>query len=407
MDQRLFKEYAKLLVKKGVNVQEGQVVVINAPVEVYEFVRILVKECYEAKASYVEVDYNDMYNNKEKINHVDLDILTEIPSYIKDRYQTLVNKGFCRINLTSPDHLASLGMDLAKQKAYNMAFSKNLKFMQDYFRSNHGQWCVAGVSSASWAQKVFPGKDNAKDLLWEAIFKAAHVKLEGTIESWESHSEEISKNALKLNELDLEKLTFKNSLGTDLEVYLACDNVFAGGDEYSEAGVRFSPNIPTEEVFGMPYKTKVNGFVYASKPLDYSGTLINDFYLEFKDGKVINYDAKEGKEALKNLIEFDEGSPYLGEVALLSYNSPISKMNVLFYNTLFDENASCHLALGAAYPMNIKDGVKMNKEELEKRGANFSNTHVDFMFGTSDMEVIGYKKDGTKVTIFENGNFVI
>lgn len=405
--EKLFREYAKLIVKKGVNVSQGQMVVINSPVEVYPFTRILVEECYKAGAGYVEVDYSDMYNNKQKINNVSLDTLTNIPSYVIDRYKSFVEKGFCRISLTSPDANATVGIDLAKQKALNMASSKALNFMQNYFMANHGQWCVAGVASKAWADKVFAGKDNNVQLLWEAIFAAAHVKEEGSVEAWEAHSLEITKHADLLNSLNLERLTFKNSLGTDLEVYLAIDNVFAGGDEYSSKQIRFSPNIPTEEVFGMPFKTKVNGRVFASKPLDYAGTLITDFWLEFKDGKVVAFDAAEGKEALANLVNFDEGSSYLGEVALLSYHSPISMMNVIFYNTLFDENASCHLALGRAYPMNVKDGVNLSEEELAKKGANFSNTHVDFMFGTADMEVKGYTKDGKEIQIFTKGDFVI
>ena len=200
---------------------------------------------------------------------------------------------------------------------------------------------------------------------------------------------------------------FKNNLGTDLEVYLADDNLFCGGDDYTNSGIRFSPNIPTEEVFGMPYKTKVNGKVYATKPLNYQGSLIEDFNLTFKDGKVVDFDARIGKDNLKSLIEFDEGSCYLGEVALISHNSPISNMDILFYNTLFDENASCHLALGAAYPSNIKNGTNMTRDELAKLGSNYSNTHVDFMFGSSDMSVIGTTRKGEEIVIFKNGNFVI
>lgn len=190
-------------------------------------------------------------------------------------------------------------------------------------------------------------------------------------------------------------------------MYLADDNLFAGGDEYTNAGVRFSPNIPTEEVFGMPYKTKVNGKVVATKPLNYQGSIIDQFYLEFKNGKVINYDAKIGKDNLKSLVEFDEGSSYLGEVALISNNSPISNMNILFYNTLYDENASCHLALGAAYPSNIKGGTSMSREELAKRGANYSNTHVDFMFGSPDMTIVGTTRSGKEIMLFSEGNFAI
>lgn len=296
---------------------------------------------------------------------------------------------------------------LKKLQIRSQATSKALKFASDYTMNNDGQWVVAGVSSKIWAEKVFPNDSDAIDKLWEAIFKACRVEEFNAVENWTKHSDEISKHANLLNDLDLLKLHFKNSIGTDLEVYLADDNLFAGGDEYTNAGVRFSPNIPTEEVFGMPYKTKVNGKVVATKPLNYQGSIIDQFYLEFKNGKVINYDAKIGKDNLKSLVEFDEGSSYLGEVALISNNSPISNMNILFYNTLYDENASCHLALGAAYPSNIKGGTSMSREELAKRGANYSNTHVDFMFGSPDMTIVGTTRSGKEIMLFSEGNFAI
>ena len=407
MDKRLLREYAKLIVKKGVNVAKDQIVVIKASVEVYDFVRMVVEEAYKAGAKKVIVDYQDVYNTRFDYLYQELKTLEEVADYDVLKRKYLVDNKYCQISLTSPNLEALKGIDPIKMQTRDKVLGEKIKFASDYLMNNDGQWTVAAVSSKAWAAKVFPNDENAVDKLWDAILKACHVDEFNTIENWTKHSELISEHAKMLNDLNLEKLHFKNSLGTDLEVYLACDNIFCGGDEYSTTNIRFSPNIPTEEVFGMPYKTKVNGTVVSTKPLNYGGSLIEEFKLTFKDGKVVEYAARQGLENLKSLLTFDEGSSYLGEVALISYDSPISNMNILFYNTLFDENASCHLALGRAYPSNIKGGTNMTKEELEKIGCNFSNTHVDFMFGSKDMEVIGVTKDKKVVKIFENGNFVI
>ncbi|MGL5979257.1 MAG: aminopeptidase, partial [Erysipelotrichaceae bacterium] len=227
------------------------------------------------------------------------------------------------------------------------------------------------------------------------------------IAAWESHNANLAKYEDVMNELNFKALRFKNDLGTDLTVELVPNHIWAGGNETTAAGVVFNPNIPTEEVFTMPYKLGVNGRVYSSKPLDYQGKLINEFYLDFKDGKVVGFDAKAEKGALEALVNFDEGSCYIGEVALVPFHSPISNMNILFNNTLFDENASCHLALGRAYPMNVMGGTTMSEEELVKAGANQSKTHVDFMFGTHDLEVVGIKQDGSEVAVFAKGDFVL
>ncbi len=407
MDERLLREYAKLIVKKGANVQKNQLTVIKAPIEVYQFVRIVVEEAYKAGAGEVIVDYIDTENNRNAYLYQEIDKLKEVPEYKISRAHYIVDNRACHISLTSPNSEALKGVDPKKVQEASLAAGEKLSFLRNYTMNNDGQWTVAAVSSQIWADKVFPNVQNNVDLLWDAILKACHVGLVDTINEWEKHGDSILNHAKLLNEFNFEKLHFKNSIGTDLEIYLAKENVFAGGDEYTPSGVRFSPNIPTEEVFGMPYKTKVNGKVVATKPLNYQGGLIEDFYLIFKNGMVVEYGAKKGQDLLKSLIEFDEGSKYIGEVALISHNSPISNMNILFYNTLFDENASCHLALGQAYSMNTKNGTKLTKEELVARGANFSHTHVDFMFGSSDMNIVGTKENGEEVQIFENGNFVI
>ncbi len=407
MDNRLLLEYAKLIVKCGANVRPNQLVIIKSPIEVYEFTRLVVEEAYKVGAKKVIVDYIDSVNDRHDYLYESVDTLTEIEDYTVSRAKYEVDNQACHISLTSPNPLALAGVDPLKLQAYSKAKGEKLSFLTDYTMNSIGQWCVAGVASKAWANKVFPNQENNVDLLWEAILKASHVSEFDSVSSWMKHSDSILEHAKLLNSFNFKKLSFKNSKGTDLEVYLALENIFAGGDEYSAEGVRFSPNIPTEEVFGMPYKTKVNGIVYSTKPLNYQGSIIEDFYLRFKDGKVVEYNAKKGFASLKALIEFDDGSSYLGEVALISHNSPISNMNVLFYNTLFDENASCHLALGQAYSMNTKAGTKLSKEELIKRGCNFSNTHIDFMFGSKDMSVIGTTYKDEEIVIFKDGNFII
>ena len=225
--------------------------------------------------------------------------------------------------------------------------------------------------------------------------------------NWKNHIHNLDEHNLILNKYNFKSLHFRNSLGTDLDIELVKDHIWAGGGELSGSGVFFVPNIPTEETFTMPHNQKINGTVVSTKPLNVRGKVIPSFKLTFKDGKVIDFEATEEYDTLKTLLETDEGSKSLGEVALVSYDSPISNLNILFYNTLFDENASCHLALGNAYSMNIKGGTKMTEEELKKYGYNVSNIHVDFMFGSRDMEIVGTTYDGRQIPIFRKGNFIL
>ncbi len=279
-----------------------------------------------------------------------------------------------------------------------------------YSMGNHGQWTIAAIPSLGWAKLVFPEDDDQKaiDKLWEAIFKASKIdKNSDPIENWKVHNETLNIHNNKLNEYKFEALHFKNAKGTDLIVGLADDHRWAGGAEIAANNQTFNPNIPTEETFTMPHRDNVNGVVYSTKPLDYQGVLIDEFKLEFKDGKVINASANQNEEKLIELLDTDDGSRHIGEIALISHDSPISLSNILFYNTLYDENASCHMALGAAYPMNIINGVNMSEEDLKSKGFNSSMIHVDFMFGSSDMSIEGINFDGSKVLIFENGNFII
>jgi len=341
---------------------------------------------------------------------MDIETLQIIPEWFVSKYQQFVDDGGCVISISSPIPGLNAGVDPKKMQARGIAASKALQFFQNHMMGNRAQWTVIAAPNEVWAKRVFPELDGteAVEKLWDAILQASRVTASNDpIEEWKEHNARLLAHNEVLNEYQFETLHFKNSAGTDLTIKLIDKHIWAGGGENSTSGVYFNPNIPTEENFTMPYKYGVNGKVVATMPLNYQGNLIEDFWLEFKDGKVQNYGAKKQESSLKNLVEFDEGSCYLGEVALISYDSPINNSGILFYNTLFDENASCHLALGRAYPMNVEGGTDMTSEQLTELGSNQSMAHSDFMFGSADMNIVGTTKDGTKVQIFKNGDFVI
>ncbi len=408
--QELLNKYAQLAVNIGANVQPDQMVVIRSTTETKEFARALTKQAYEAGASKVQVQWGDDYVSRYGLEHQSEDTLKEVPEWLVNQTQHFIDEGACFISITSPIPGLNKGLDSKKMQTASIARMKKLSFFQNHMMGNKAQWTIVGAPNQVWAEKVFSDLkgEEAVEKLWDAIFKACRVT-ENTnpVDEWEQHNETLTKHNNILNDYQFAKLHFKNSLGTDITIELVDNHVWAGGNEHTTSGVEFNPNIPTEETFTMPYKTGTNGKVVATKPLNYQGNLIEDFWLEFKDGKVVDYDAKKEKDTLKNLIEYDEGSSYLGEIALISYNSPISNSGILFYNTLFDENASCHMALGRAYPMNVQGGTEMSQEQLEALGSNHSMAHSDFMFGSADLEVKGITKDGKEVQIFKNGDFII
>lgn len=410
MKEVLIEKFAKVIVETGVNLQDGQMLVINAPLEAATLVKYIVKEAYLKNSKRVMVNFSDVEVNKQEVLYASQETLNELPDWVVQRAHYIVDNGAANLSITSPKPGIMAGVDPTRMQIANRAIMPKMKFFRKYTMENEGQWCVVACPNEIWAKKVFPDLpvEEAVEALWEAILNASRVSENNDpVVEWNKHNEALSLRNKILNEYNFASLHFKNSLGTDLEIGLVENHIWAGGGEHSKKGVYFNPNIPTEENFCMPHNKKINGRVVATMPLNYSGKLIEDFYLDFKDGKVVAYDAKKEVEALKSLIEFDEGSSSLGEVALISHNSPISNMNILFYNTLFDENASCHLALGASYTStNLKDAEKYTEEELDALGSNQSNTHVDFMFGSSDMEVTGLTHDGKVVQIFKNGNFV-
>ena len=408
--QELLNKLAKLAVKVGVNVQPGQFVIVRATTETKELVREIVEEAYKTGARGVYVQWSDDFVSRDGLIYQSLEDLTEIPAWLIDQQKTFMDRGSCYISVSSP--IPGLNKDVNPEKAQKsgIAAQKALSFFREHMMGNRTQWTIVAAPNPIWAKQVFPKleTEQAVEALWDAIFDASRVE-EGKdpIAAWDKHNEILLAHNKVLNDYNFKHLHFKNNLGTDLIVELVKDHVWAGGGEHSTKGVYFNPNIPTEETFTMPYKWGTRGKVVATKPLNYQGKLIEDFWLEFKDGKVVDYDAKKEKEALKNILETDDGSSYIGEIALISHDSPISNTNILFLNTLFDENASCHMALGRAYPMNVKNGVNAPIDELEKIGYNNSMVHSDFMFGSKDMEITGVTYDGKEIKVFEKGNFVI
>ncbi len=403
----MINNYAKLIIKQGVNLQQDQELLIQGSVECKDLIRELVKEAYLIGAKDVVVNYLDDVISKLKYENRPVEQFETVPSYIPELFNEYAKRGAAVITITSSDPEAMKGIDPKKISTSRVAQRKACDVFYDALDAGVNRWCVVAAPSLGWANKVFPdvSDDEAVEMLWQAIFKATRADQKDPIDAWDKHHESFEEKVNILNTSDIDYLHFTNEKGTDLKVGLVENYLFAGGASYTTDGIRNFANIPTEEVFAAPHKYKVNGIVYSSLPLNHNGCLVEDFTIEFKDGKIVNYDAKVGKEVLTSIIDTDEGASYLGEVALVPYHSTISEMGVLFYNTLFDENASCHLAIGKGYAECIENGLNMSREELEAVGVNDSLTHVDFMFGTPDLKVVAYLKDGTTKDVFIDGDF--
>lgn len=403
------KKYAQLAVVSGVNIQPGQLLVITADVDCAWYVRHVVKAAYEAGAGEVVVQYEDAQVNKMRFEYASDEVLGHFSNWVYEQKKENIERGCAFLRIGSPDPTLLKAIDPHKLQLNQLAQSKGLQSLRYYTSANKGQWSVELLPNPVWAKMVYPDLDEeaAMAKLWDAIFACCRIGEDNNpIADWRQHSQTIVDHGKTLNSYQFKQLHFKNDLGTDIVVELVKDHRWEGGLEFTPAGVGFVPNIPTEEIFCMPHRDRVNGKVYATKPLNIQGKLVKDFWFEFKDGKVIDYGASENLTSLENLLAMDEGAKHLGEVALISDDSPISNTNTLFYNGLIDENAACHMALGNCYPYNIAGGSDMTEEELKARGANFSMTHCDFMFGSPDMSVIGIDQNDQEVVVFEKGNFV-
>ena len=392
----------------GVNLQKDQILVINAPIECAAFARMIAQQAFAAGAHDVVVSWSD-----EQFAHIRYEggkkaLFTEFPEWRRAFYEDYAAQGAAFVSIAARDPEIFGDIDPEKLKLANQAAGAALMEYRERLMNNRNTWCVVSVPTKGWAKKVFPdlSEDEAVACLWREIYKTVRVG-EGidTIKAWQEHIAFLHKAADFLNANDLQELHYTNGLGTDLTIELPEGHIWAGGAEKSELGTVFAANMPTEEVYTLPKRDGVNGIVYATKPLNFNGNLIENFWLRFENGRVIDFAAKKGEAILKGLIETDEGSHFLGEVALVPYDSPISQSGVLFYNTLFDENAACHLALGKAYPTCLKDGEKMDSVTLLQHGVNDSLMHEDFMVGSRDLEIVGTRRDGTKVQVFHQGNF--
>lgn len=400
------EKYAELAVKVGVNVQKGQTLVINATLDAAEFVRLVVKKAYEIGAHNVVVNWNDDTVTRTKYDLAPDEAFHEYPMLRAKEMEELAEKGaaFMSIISTSPDLLK--GVNPERIANFNKAAGKALSTYRKAIQSDKVSWTVIAAASPAWAAKVFPDVPSGQqvDTLWEAIFKAVRVDAEDPVEAWKKHDEALHEKVNYLNEKRYAKLHYK-APGTDLTIELPEKHIWVGAGSVNEQGFDFMANMPTEEVFTVPFKTGVNGTVASTKPLSYGGNIIDRFSITFENGKIVGVKAEEGEEILKRLVDTDEGSHYLGEVALVPYDSPISQSNVLFFNTLFDENASNHLAIGSAYAFCIEGGKKMSSEELKENGLNESITHVDFMIGSAEMDIDGITADGKIEPVFRNGNW--
>lgn len=407
MEQKMLEKYARLIVKTGINLQENQLLVINSPIECAPFTRMVAELAYKEGARDVIINWKDELFSKIRFLHAPEAVFEEFPEWQKEFYLSYARQGagFISIAAADPELLKEVDPQrLAKaQKTSNTA----LKEYRERMMSNKNTWCVVSIPTVAWAKRVFPElpEKEAVEKLWDAIFKTVRVDTEDPVAAWNQHKENLKKSMDFMNAHHFRFLRYKNSAGTDVTIELPEGHQWIAGAERTPEGREFIANMPTEEVFTLPKRTGVNGTVVSAKPLVYNGNLIDHFSLTFKDGKVVECKAEKGYEVLKKLLETDEGASYLGEVALVPYDSPISNSNILFYNTLFDENASCHLALGKAYPVCIKGSEGMSKEELAAAGVNDSLIHEDFMIGTADLEIMGITHDGKEIPVFTKGNF--
>ena len=399
--------YAELLVKRGVALRPGQELVLQSPVECADFARRVVRKAYAARAGHVTVIWNDDTMTRLEYENVALSYFEHTPAWKMEQLNSLAEKGAAFLFLEGSDPSILQGIDPAKPATASRARNRDCKAFRDGMDFGRNVWCIAGVPVEAWAAMVYPDIPRCEAVyrLWVAILQVARADGEDPLAAWETHNATFEKNKRLLNEGKFDALHYESSNGTDLLIGLNEKGVWDGGASHTVNGTVFFPNIPTEEVFTTPDRMRAEGIVYSVLPLVHHGRVIDDFWLRFEDGCVVDYGADEGYDVLKQIIETDKNSCRLGECALISKNTPIRETGLLFYDTLYDENASCHLALGMGFPECIEGGYDMTSEELVEAGVNQSHTHVDFMIGAEDLNIWGVKMDGTEVPIFEDGQW--
>ena len=406
MEEKL-QEYAQLLVRVGLNIQQGQTLVISSPVECAYFARLCAAEAYAAGCKEVVMNWHDDALGRMKYLYADDAVFDDVPLWRRHFFNDYAQEGAAYLAISASDPENLKGVDGSRIIRAQQASGKALKEFDRLQMCGGFPWCIASIPIPSWAKTVFPGdgEERAMERLWDAIFRAVRISGDGkAVEKWQAHLKTLHARMEKLNALKFKSLHYTNALGTDLTVELPEGHIWEAGNDVTLSGQEYIANIPTEELFTSPLKTGVNGVVYASLPLVHDGNIIDGFRFVVKGGKIVEARARQGEETLRAAISVDEGAGYFGEVALVPYDSPISNQKILFYNTLFDENAACHIALGEAYPC-LEGGQQMTKDELKARGLNDSITPVDFMVGTPDLRIVGTTHDGREIPVFENGNF--
>ena len=405
MKKTVLREYARLIVRTGINVQKGQDVLVMADLDQPEFIKLVVEECYKAKARQVTVHWNYQPLDKIHVRYQSVKTLGDVPEWQKARQQHYCDTLPCRLYIISEDPDGLKGVNTAKMaKARQLSYPIIKPYIDD--RDGKQQWCIAAVPGVAWAKKMFPGlsKSQAVEKLWEAILSTARVDGDA-IQNWENHNADLRARCDYLNGLGIRELHYTADNGTNLTVGMIPEAMFCGGAEKSRQGIVFNPNIPTEECFISPMKGKAEGIVYSTKPLCYEGQIIDNFSMRFENGKVVEAHAEQGEELLNTMLNMDEGASYLGECALVPQRSPICESGLLFYSTLFDENAACHLAVGAGFTDTIRDNHSKTLEECRALGINESMVHEDFMIGCDTMNIDAICADGKVVPIFRAGNW--
>ncbi len=405
MKKTILRNYAKLIAVKGLNVQKGQEVIIGADLDQPEFIKYVVEECYKAGAKKVRVEWDYQPLTKAHVKYQKQETLSKVEDWEIEKLKHNAEINPCQLWILSEDPDGLSGVNQSKMAKARQDKYPIVKPYKDALE-NKQQWCIAAVPGADWAKKVFPGerKSKAVEKMWEAILTASRA-MDDPIAAWEAHNKNLAERCAYLNKLGLTSLEYKSKNGTDFKVGLIEDALFMGGKETSTEGIDFNPNMPSEEIFISPKAGVAEGVVHASMPLSYQGQLIEDFWIRFENGKAVEAHAKRNELLLNEMIKMDEGAAMLGECALIPVDSPISNLGIMFYNTLFDENASCHLALGHGFSNCLKDFEKYSLEECREKGINDSMIHVDFMIGTADMDIVGVTRDGKRVQIFKNGNW--
>ncbi len=399
-------QFAELAVKVGTNIQQGQTLLINTTVDTLEFTRMVVKEAYKAGAARVTVNYSDDVVARETFEHAPVEEFEKFPRWITAQRDELIERGGALLWIDAADPDLMSGIPVEKITTNQKASGKALENYRDAVMNDKIAWSIIAIPSKKWAAKVFPELPEAEQVpaMWEAIFKTVRIGEGSAVENWQQHLKNLHARGDLMNEKHFAKLHY-TAPGTDLIVGLPDKHIWATGSSKTPQGTDFVANMPTEEVFTLPSKYDVNGYVSSTKPLVYQGNIIDQFKLTFENGVIVKAEAAQGEELLNELIKADAGSKYIGEIALVPHKSPISASGLLYFNTLFDENASNHIAIGAAYPTCYEGGSDLSEEEMDKVGINTSITHEDFMVGSGDMDIDGIHADGTVEAVFRKGEW--